>query len=114
MLEGPGDVGFWVDHFSPGERASRRTLTLPFRRSRGRSLSVFGSRLSVVRQFHHVIEIPAGLVATDVEDMDLAFGMGDRLEVLNPFKLAFERTVVVEGAPVHHLDSAVKAGRAPC
>ena len=43
--------------------------------------------------------------------MDLAFGMGDRLEFLDAVELALVRAVVIKRASAHHFHGAVKAGR---
>jgi len=64
----------------------------------------------VVRQLHHVIKIPTGNVPSDVKDMHLAFGMGDRLELLDTVELALEWTVMVECGSVHDFDGAIKSG----
>ena len=78
----------------------------------------FGFRISDlpphIRQFHHVVEMAGGIVAADMEDVELAgVGPGDRLEAADAFKLAFIRAVVIEGGAMNDLHGAPGAHDIP-
>jgi hypothetical protein len=61
----------------------------------------------VIRQFHHIVEVPGGVTAADVEHVQLAVvGAGNRLEPPDPLPLLFVRPVVLESPAVDDLHGA--------
>ena len=75
-------------------------------------ISDFGFRVfcGIVRQFHHVIEISGLLIPSYVQDVHLAFMQtGNRLELLDAFKLPVVRPIVLEPVPVNHFNGPVVA-----
>ena len=65
----------------------------------GGRLTLVGLRLRLVRQLHYVVEVTGLLMASDVQDRELAgVQSGNRLELLDALKLALERPIVLERA----------------
>ena len=61
----------------------------------------------IVRQLHDVIKISGAVIPPDVQDVHLAFVQTrNRLKLLNTFKLAVVRPVVLEPVSVNHFDGA--------
>src|ERR1035441_164566 len=64
----------------------------------------------IIGQLHDVIEIAFVIVASNVQDRDLAWvGAGDGLELLEALELAFVGAVGVEGGAIDNFDRAVAA-----
>jgi len=97
---GGGKASSPLDHFAKGQG----DITI---RVNG------GAGFGVIGRFHDVIEVAGLVVASDVEEGELAGSAGDGgLEPADAFEFAKVRAIVVESAALNDLDDAEHAGDA--
>ncbi|MGH7967725.1 MAG: hypothetical protein ACREIC_03250, partial [Limisphaerales bacterium] len=71
-----------------------------------------GSNLYGVSKLHYIIEVPCGVVATDVEKGQLAWvASGDLFKTLDAFKFTLKRTNIIKMTAPNDFGRAQNAGR---